>query len=465
MLLPNYLKRSGKKGNFSFRISVPEALRQAIGKREIKRSLKTSDRRKAMLMAMKLYEDTQRQFHSKKPKGCQEGTPIELYEEAVQWLKGLGVNKIEMERPQTTKEEDEAASRFAVADSLIDKVQDGEGTPLDGYKIEALQGTIKQPIPSVKDAVNLYLSERNGEATRTKANNLAFKQMVKRYEKYLIASLEEDKPLTSVNRADARSFRDYLAGQKDKRGTKKGFEKALKPGSINKAIQIISAIFTLAIREWEIKAINPFAGLKVEELESRKDKRRSFTDAELAAYLSALDRVNIQAKQCAILMVYTGARTGEIGGLEAQDVHLEGQIPHIIIRPNGVRQLKTPSSKRTVPLIGEALNAATIALRAISKGKPESPLFSRYGRPRGQDALSAVLMKVIRGNLKIKDPKLVAYSARHTMKDKLRNGLVQPDLQDAIMGHSRGQVSEGYGDGYWLPRLSEALLLAYPPVL
>ena len=465
MLLPNYLKRSGKKGNFSFRISVPEALRQTIGRREIKKSLKTSDPRKAMLMAMALYDDSQRLFNSSRSKDSQEATPIELYEQSVQWLKGLGVNKIEMEYPQTAKEESEAAGRLAVADSLIDKVQDGEGTALDGYKIEALQGTIERPVPSVKDAVNLYLKERNGEAARAKANNLTFNQMIRRYESYLLASLEEDRLLTSVNRADARAFRDYLVGQKDKRSTRKGFKKALKPGSINKAIQIISAIFTVAIREWELKAINPFTGLKVEETENQRDKRRSFTDAELTAYLSALDRVNIQAKQCAILMVYTGARTGEIGGLEAQDVHLEGQIPHIIIRPNGVRQLKTPSSKRTIPLIGEALNAAKVALGAIPKGQPVAPLFARYGKPRGQDGLSAVLMKVIRDKMKIADPKLVAYSARHTMKDKLRNALVQPDLQDAIMGHTRGQVSEGYGDGYWLPRLSEALLLAYPPVL
>ena len=465
MLLPNYLKRSGKRGIFSFRISVPEALRETIGKREIKKSLKTSDPRKAMLMALKLYEDTQLLFNSTKSKYSQDGTPVELYEHAVQWLAGLGVGKVDMGHPQNAREEGEAAGRFAEADRLIDKFECDEGTPLDGYKIEALQGTIKRPIPSVRDAVNLYLKERNGEATRAKANNLAFKQMIKRYENYLLASLEEDKLLTTVNRADARAFRDYLAGQKDQRSTRKGFRKALKPGSINKAIQIISAIFTLAIREWELKAINPFTGLGVKEVENQRDKRRSFTDAELADYLSALDRVNIQAKQCAILMVYTGARTGEIGGLEAQDVHLEGQIPHIIIRPNGVRQLKTPSSKRNIPLIGEALNAATIALAAIPKGKPHAPLFSRYGKPRGQDNLSAVLMKVIREQMKIADPKLVAYSARHTMKDKLRNGLVQPDLQDAILGHSKGQVSEGYGDGYWLPRLLEALLLAYPPVL
>lgn len=46
------------------------------------------------------------------------------------------------------------------------------------------------------------------------------------------------------------------------------------------------------------------------------------------------------------------------------------------------------------------------------------------------------------------------------MKDKLRNALILPDVQDAILGHSRGQVSEGYGEGYWLPVLKDALVKA-----
>jgi hypothetical protein len=63
----------------------------------------------------------------------------------------------------------------------------------------------------------------------------------------------------------------------------------------------------------------------------------------------------------------------------------------------------------------------------------------------------------------ISDKRLTAYSTRHTLKDKLRNAMVAPDLQDAIMGHSKGQTSEGYGDGYWLSRLDEALRLVMLP--
>jgi len=455
MRLPQYLIRSPKTGVFSFRLAVPAKLREAVGKREIKKSLKTADPRKALVMAMRLKDDSDRLFGSLASKtGTKHQTELDLYKQSVDWLHSLGLSVLERTYPTTDAEQEEYDGRNAMADDLIDKFESGKGTGLDSYKIAALQGSLKRPEPSVRDAVNLYLQDRNGPTSRSEVDRRSFEQMVRRNERYLLVSLKGNRKLSQIGRQQGRDFRDFMAKKTDLRDST-----PLRPGSINKSLQIVSAIFNHACTEWELRLTNPFKGLKLEESESVRDKRRSFTSEELAAYLAATAAMNDEARYCTILMAYTGARTAEITGLELQDVRLDVPIPHIIIRPNSTRsKLKTGAiSKRLVPLIGSALAAARDAVAGRKDAEAVAPLFPRYSHGRGEDALSALQMKLIRQKLKIADPKLVAYSTRHTIKDRLRNALVAPELQDALLGHSKGQVSEGYGDGYWLPRLKEAL--------
>ncbi|MGJ0510446.1 MAG: DUF6538 domain-containing protein [Methylocystis sp.] len=461
MNLPNYLKRSPKTGAFSFRIAVPEKLRPVIGKREVKQSLKTKDHRKALVMAMRLHEEWKGRFLvAEQSLAGQTGSAsaLTMFDEAVSWLHSLGLENKKLRRGETSDSELDARSGYA--DQLAEEYQ-RKPDPFTSMKIAALQGSLKRPSPTVRDAVNLYLRERNPPGKRTESKAKQFELHIRRNERYLLASLKRDKPLTDISRGDAREFRDYLKGRKDSRdGT------ALAPESINRSLQAIVAVFNHAIREYTLDVKNPFSGLYLEDHEAKGEKRKSFTDEQLEAYLAAASEgMNSQAKHCAVLMAYTGARTDEIAGLEVQDVALhDGEIPHIFIRPNETRpKLKTPASKRVLPLIGPALVSAREAVEEARKRNgggtalPNAPLFPRYGRPRGADALSAVQNKLIRKKLKIADPKITAYSTRHRMKDKLRNALIDSDLQDAIMAHDRGQISDRYGNGYWLDVLSRAL--------
>lgn len=459
MNLPLYLRRSPKRGTYSFRLAVPTKLRDLIGKREIKKALRTTDHRQALVMAMKLHDEAQQRFATLIGQTRAEPTGLELYKEAVEWLRSLGVNEVKYDGPRNEDAPDEYIARMEVADRLIEKLERGQGTELDAFKVEALQGTLELPPPTVKDAVKLYLEDRNSREKRPHVDRQSFEQMVRRNEGYLIASLGGDRKLSAITRSDARSFLEFMKRKADRRDGKS----PLKAGSINKTLTIVSAIFNHANVEFELNLPNPFRGLKVEDDESRRDKRRSFTDAELTSYLKAMKESNNEAYLCTVLMAYTGARTAEITGLEVADVRLDCDIPHLIIRPNKVRpKLKTGMiSRRLVPLLEDALVAAKEAVKG--KADPSEAVFPRYAKPRGEDNLSAVQMKVIRCKLKITDRRLAAYSTRHTLKDKMRNALVPPDLQDAILGHTRGSVSEGYGDGYWLPLLKDALCKTLQP--
>ncbi|MEZ5911869.1 MAG: tyrosine-type recombinase/integrase [Paracoccaceae bacterium] len=117
-----------------------------------------------------------------------------------------------------------------------------------------------------------------------------------------------------------------------------------------------------------------------------------------------------------VLLRGTGMRLGEAMGLVTDDIVLDGETPHVLIRPNSIRTVKTASSVRSVPLVGEALRAVREALEGAPLG---SPIFPRYGRPRGADAASAALMKVVRDVTP--DTRFTVHGLRHRVSDKLRD--------------------------------------------
>lgn len=146
------------------------------------------------------------------------------------------------------------------------------------------------------------------------------------------------------------------------------------------------------------------------------------------------------------ILAGTGCRLAEVTGLRIGDV-VTGvglDIPHLIVESHSGRRLKTRSSHRLVPLVGDALDAVREALRNSSPGRRY--LFSRYVSRRGSDAASAVLMEHLR--MVTNDQGHVVHSLRHSMKDRLRIGDVPREVQDWILGHASGSVGEGYGGSH-----------------
>ena len=203
--IPNYFQRSPKTGVWSFRRSVPMELRKELGKREFKRSLKTNDVRLAQRLALAWLDRTDKLFAS-----CEhrpEDSPQALYEAARMWAHTQGFNP----HVPSPRETDWGDAREAVADNVEDLIQEGKATELDEFKLDALRGELRRPAPTIKDAVELYLSERNGPTKeRLEADRRSIEQMVRRYERYLLTSLRRNKRLADVTREDARKFRDFL---------------------------------------------------------------------------------------------------------------------------------------------------------------------------------------------------------------------------------------------------------------
>ena len=301
-------------------------------------------------------------------------------------------------------------------------------------------------VPTIKEATEMYLRVNAKKKPRTPANQKKHEQRIWRA---IDALGRSDGLITDFNRLKAQRHKEVLERSNPN----------WKPDTLNKTLGMLSAVFKHAIWQYELSMVNPWSGLK-DEVTDRQDDRRSFTPDELTRYVEGLDRLNIEARLIGLLMVHTGCRTMECAGLTYGDLQMQNNTPHLQLRPNHIRPLKNKQSKRDVPLIDKALDELRPYLAQNISDDPKAPVFPRYGRDGGMDAVSQLLNGVIRKRLKIDDPALVAYSTRHTMKDKMRTTKANAELQRSILGHGKRTDSDNYGEGellrYLLDELSKA---------
>ena len=101
-----------------------------------------------------------------------------------------------------------------------------------------------------------------------------------------------------------------------------------------------------------------------------------------------------------------------------------------------------------MPLTANALDILREYLQGLNTTELNAPVFPTYGRDGGMDPLSQNLRNIIRKKMKIDDSRLVPYSTRHTLKDKMRLLKTPLMYQLDIMGHKKSnEIADGYGEG------------------
>jgi integrase len=282
----------------------------------------------------------------------------------------------------------------------------------------------------------LYLQGKRDRGKDTKSEEQRVERLARAISQALGAAVFAHKPLGDIRRKDAATLRDYLL-------------RSMAPNSVLRNMNILKAAVNYVIVEEELGISNVFAKLPVHGAGAGKEDRLPFEPEELReardAFTSSADALDLF-----VVLRDTGARLGEVVGLQVQDIKLETQS--LLIRPNGLRGLKTKGSDREVPLSPEALNCLTKRIEGLSAA---DPVFAKYSAKRGNDRASAMLMKRLR--TKIEDKKKTIHSLRHTMKDGLRNTDCPEHLSRAILGHSENSVAANYGKGYALSVMGQAM--------
>ncbi|OUD09626.1 hypothetical protein BVC71_07245 [Marivivens niveibacter] len=329
--------------------------------------------------------------------------------------------------------DDETEVRLLVAEHIAQE----NGDPL---LIRALTNpSAEAPELTLKDAKDLYVKERLAD-DRSSRNRI--ERICNRVEASL-GPLNKIQ-LIDLNREHARKLRDDMLATPKRNG------ELLAPESVRRELNMVRAILSLAIVEFDLqgKVQNPFEKLEVTSKKNARptsaaDKRDPLP-ADILIAMRAKMKENLRVPSLGLiwrLLEGTGCRNAEIIGLRVEDVKLDAPYPHLCIRWHEDRQIKTAASERNVPLVGDALEAAREALEAA---RGYDMLFPRYAHEGGADAASQSLMKQLRSVTK--DKRHVVYSLRHNMKDHLISAGVDERDEHRILGHAmKGVGNRVYG--------------------
>jgi integrase len=139
----------------------------------------------------------------------------------------------------------------------------------------------------------------------------------------------------------------------------------------------------------------------------------------------------------------SGMRSAKAIGLTKQDISLDCKVPLITLTERPWRPLKTENSQKRVPAVG-----ATLWGKKRAQESSESDfLFPRYCSLEGNksDYASNGLNKWLRP---LVPDGCVAYSFRHSFRDRLRAVECTPDIIDQLGGWKISGVGRSYGEGY-----------------
>ena len=328
---------------------------------------------------------------------------------------------------------------------VADDIEQNNGDPLL-YRAVTQPDAAPPPV-TLADAAGVYEKERLGENPSKSARN-TFNKIKRRLETSLgpLDSL----PLTSLTREHARKVRDDLLTAPKASGNG-----ILSPASAAREINSIKAMITVGITEFDLRgqAFNPFEKLSlpasvVKTAQSEWEERDPLPDDVLiAARHRVITRVRVpELRLIWRLLRATGCRGAEITGLQIEDVVIDHATPHLWVRWNEERQLKTKTSVRPIPLVGDGLTAAKEALETAMERRQNVPaLFPRYAREGGPDAVSSALMGHLRKETQ--NPRHVVYSLRHNVKSWLGQSGASERNENRILGHSEASVGNRYYGG------------------
>jgi len=245
----------------------------------------------------------------------------------------------------------------------------------------------------------------------------------------LFTDLVGDRHVESITRSDAHAFVSELKSRHNCSAT------------IKRRIGSLCAVFNYALIELEIEKRNPFSRIAVKEENHLTQRRRTFTEHELATGYKLAWNTRNPLYLLLPIMGETGCRISEIVGLRKQDVCLENRI--LKIQPHPTRRLKNETSCRNIALVGQAYDALTL----MWKTSDTAFIFPKYVSENfsnldyAQKNFNTWLKKTFDGR--------TSHCLRHTFRDRLRTVECPIELIDQIGGwRTINGSGTRYGRGY-----------------
>jgi len=397
-----------RAGKYHYRRRIPAALVELFGRKEVTKSLHTTDARQATRLKNQLDGQLESLFQA-----CRFSS---LSQEVAQ-----------------------AQLRSILEGGTI------QPTDNDQPKTIVVAAPSRRRGKRLAEAIEVYCKEHNNRWTSKTQREFSgiFDRMIK--------SLNNPW-LQDLDRPTLVEYRDLLSSE----------GRSVK--TVNKYLQILSTVLRHANRLKWIQG-NPAEGLGLQDSRRPDEIRRAFTIDEIKEVFSALqrDKQSFYEKKhperywLPLLGIYSGARVNELAQLETEDVIVEDGIPSITITSAGGdgKRIKSDTSRRTIPIHQDLLTLGFLVYVNHVKQEEHGRLFPslRLG-PNGY-AHYFVSQHFsgskgwVKSQLKDLESGVSFHSFRHTFATLLKDAEVEERLIEELMGHRLTSLNLGrYGKPY-----------------
>lgn len=408
-----HLKKKGRWWHY-YR-AVPREFSDHETKSLISFSLKTSDLKEARRMAANISFELDQKWReaAERNLSLKADHKLERYQAAnsVQILHGL---------------QPKVATELSDQD-LLERLRLLLRQPLQTSEQKAVLGLVEKPQMSLNDAFDRFWDYIKDEWSLLSHDQCRVKRNI--YLKAIRNFQSVFGPIAfqDVERHHAIKFRGWWVERLQ--------ERKLKPYTGNREINSLRRMFTVNLDIEGSSKTNPFSGVRLKE--QNEVSRIPFSTEQIVELLKpgSLGTLHSDFILLFHLLVNTGMRPVEAIGLELSDINLAGDVPHVHIRKNRTRGLKTSHSERQIPLVGVSLVAAQ---ELVSQGG--------WGKRLGKNMYAtSIINQHLRSN-KIKISKQQSlYSLRHWFQDQLTKRDIVDRAQAQLMGHKFRRPKYGYG--------------------
>ncbi len=442
-----YLFKRG--GNFYYERRIPKEYSEFDQRRYVKKSLKTSSlevaiaRRNSMIEADDLF-----------------------WASISSAADGISSSSIQAEKTKAALKRYEGAKRRAMAKGFLytpneDLLSQTDITDLvrrldtlPGHVVpkrddaEAILGIVQKPSVTITQAHELYCDkiEMAELIGKSEAQKTSWRKIKKRSVSNFV-DMHGDMPMDKITRDEARKFYNWWGERLLPKGNKKG----LSPNTANRDLGNLRKLYR---KYWEYEGdeerLNPFRNLNF--VERQGEDVPHFENDWVREHIlnpEVFTALNRQAILIIYSLIETGCRPSEISNILPENIIVDHDVPHLRIRKQGNRQLKTTSSIRDIPLVGVSLIAMRNALEGFVKYHDKGNL------------LSVSLLKAFRRRSLFPTENHRIYSFRHSFEKRMLEGGLDYDLRCLLMGHKNTRPQ--YGDGGSLEyRRDELMKIAHP---
>lgn len=425
---------SKPSGLFYFRRGIPQDLRHLYGgKTEVILSLKTSVEKEAISRCQKLsirYDD---EFQHLRVSGDRE--------KAVALLDGYGLEATNVnEQPNSSQLDNDGHPYNQFIEDLSLKYDIGprqEAASFEQRALDILHGDERITLAEIEVDALKSIAVRAGREIELNKKRLELKRYFKHFNDRLSVV-----QIDLIRRKMVQKAVEEMLGS------------GLKTGTVKKILVTVRKHVRRAISHYELSIINPFDDVEIRGIGLDVSKKSTFSAVQLVEVKSFIKQsMYLTTVQLLGLLVDTGTRCGEVGGILLDDIRLDHKFPHMVYKAANNRSVKTAASTRVMPLVGLSLEVAKSIKDNAEVGQvyafPQWSKSGEFNHTSCNNAVNALLQTRFSG--------FSTHCFRHTMTDRLKEANVRGELIRAICGWAGQGMDDYYGQTDRLEVLSGAL--------